>query len=98
MATIKAYTLNLWRAHKTVAAKLGMDISWGDSQDRVRAISTDVMLATLIKALTDKGVLTDTELNALYTQVTNATFPTLPPVPSPDLDHGGVAPDPDLGA
>lgn len=97
MATIKQYTLKLWGVHKTVCYKLGMDVSWGDSSERVRVISTDLMLAGLVKALTDKGVLTDAEINSVFTAINNATLPALPPVERPDLDNGGQAPDPDLG-
>ena len=96
MATVKQYTLNLWRAHKTVCQKLGMDVTYGDPQERVRVISWDVMLAGLVKVLTDKVLVTDAELTAVFNAITSASFPPLPLVSPPDFDQ--TVPDPDLGA
>lgn len=95
MATVKQYTLSLWRAHRAVCRKLGTDVSWGDSSERVRAVSSDLMLAGLIKVLTDKGLITDQELNAVYSAITTADLPALPPVGCPDT--GQWPSDPDLG-
>lgn len=97
MATVKQYTANLWKAHKVVCRKLGMDVSWGDPGERVRVVSSDVMLAGLLKILVDKGVISDADLTAAYTAITNATFPVLPPVGYPNFAEGDVAADPDLG-
>lgn len=96
MATVKQYTLRLWKAHATVSRKLGVDVEWGALDKRVQTLSADVMLAGILKVLTDKGVLTDTELNQVYAQITNASFPALP-VGIPAPQEGVTTPDPDLG-
>lgn len=96
MATIKQYALRLWRAHATVSRKLGVDVEWGALDKRVQTLSADVMLAGLVKVLTDKGLITDTELNQIYAQITNASFPALS-VSIPAPQEGVTVPDPDLG-
>jgi hypothetical protein len=96
MATVKQYALNLWRAHRAVCRKLGADLSWGDSTERIRMLGSDVMLAGLIKVLTDKSLVTDQELDTVFTAITNADFPVLSPVIAPE--PGLETPDPDLGS
>ncbi|MEH0574291.1 hypothetical protein QBA54_07305 [Streptomyces sp. B21-108] len=96
MATVKQYTLSLWRAHRAVCRKLGADLSWGDSTERIRMIGSDVMLAGLIKVLTDKGLVTDQELNTVFAAITNSDFPALSPVLAPEPGHETA--DPDLGS
>lgn len=96
MATVKQYTISLWRAHRAVCRKLGSDLSWGDPSERIRMIGSDVMLAGLIKVLTDKSLVTDQELNAVFTAITNTDFPALRPVTAPE--PGQETPDPDLGS
>lgn len=97
MATVKQYASNLWKVHASVLRKLGVDTAWGAAGKRAPILSTDVMLAGLIKALTDKGVLTDTDVNTVFTSITNAAFPSLPAnVPAPVGDDQTM-PDPDLG-
>jgi hypothetical protein len=95
VATVKQYTLNLWRFQKTVCRKLGMDPSRGTDAEKAQIISGNVLTAVLIKILTDKGVMTDAELNAAYTAVAGADFPVLRTVlPEPGE---GEPDDPDLG-
>lgn len=96
MATVKQYSRNLWTVQKTIMRKLGLDVLWGGPEDKIRAMSGDVMLGTLIKLLTDKGVLTDAELNAAYTAVAAFDFPVIRDGPLPPLGEGDPA-DPDLG-
>lgn len=95
MATVKQYALSLWRTHRAVCRKLGADLSWGDPAERIRMIGSDVMLAALIKVLTDKSLVTDQELNSVFTAITNADFPVIRPVTAPE--PGQETPDPDLG-
>lgn len=97
MATVKQYAIRLWDVHKTISGKLGLSIEWGSSADRVPALTTDVMLAGLVKVLTDKGLLTDAELNAVFNSIASATFPPLPAV-TPMPGDGVTAADPELGA
>lgn len=94
MATIKQYARNLWQAHRAVARKLGTDPAVGSPDERIQILSTDVLLAGLCKALTDAGVLTDAQLNTVFTAVANADYPVQRAVLQPE---DGPAPDPDLG-
>lgn len=94
MATVKQYAINLWKTHRAVAQKLGMNMAVGGPEERIRALSSDVLLAGLVKILTDKGVVTDAELNAMYTSLANADYPRPGTVPQ---DPDQQAPDPDLG-
>lgn len=96
MATIKAYTKSLWNVQKTVARKFGVDIRWGNSDIRIAALTTDVCIAGIVKVLTDKGLITDAELQAVFTNIINADFPRQPLVVHAPGDDD-VIPDPDLG-
>lgn len=95
MATVKQYALNLWRAHRTISQKLGLSVDYGSSDVQAMTASADVMLAGLIKILTDKGVITDGELTTVYTALANANYPLLYTTPAPE--DGATAPDIDLG-
>jgi hypothetical protein len=103
MATLKAYVTNIWSAQKTIYRKL----SGGQSDDlklmpfelRVAFLTVDVILGVILKALTDKGVLTDADLQAALTNATSASYPVQPVnTVRTDEDLGTVAPDPNLGA
>ncbi len=96
MATIKQYMKSMWTNQKIIAQKLGLDLRWSDQQTRVMALSTDACIAVLVKTLTDKGVITDQELQAAAALLQNADFPQLPSHVSAPGDDG-VVPDPDLG-
>jgi hypothetical protein len=95
MASVKTYVQKLWTVHKTVSRKLGADVSWGSIDSRVNALTTDVIVACLVKTLTDKGLVTDAELQAVFNAVASADFPAQPNTVEP-VD-GGSPPDPDLG-
>lgn len=96
MATVKQYTMNLWRVHRTVSRKLGLSVDWGSLDERAGVVSTDIMLAGLIKALTDNGVVTDAQLNAVYNAIASAEFPKLPAM-IPNTVDGEALAEPDLG-
>lgn len=96
MATVKQYALQLWGAHKTIAQKLGMDVTTANTSTRVSALSEDVMLGTLIKVLVDKGLITNQDLTTAYNAVIAAQFPPLPSEVVVTSDSP-PAPDPDLG-
>lgn len=97
MATVKQYAINLWHVHKTVIGKMGIGVEWGSVDARAPVLSTDVLLAMIVKILVDKGVVTDLELSTAATQLTNAAFPQLPSVVA-NSDDAQPLPDPDLGA
>ncbi len=96
MATIKQYTMRLWGAQKVVTQKLGADITWGAVDVRAAALTSDVLLAGLIKILVDKGLITDQDLTTVYSAIANSNFPQLP-VNAPSSMDGIPVPDPDLG-
>lgn len=97
MATLKQYTRNLWQVHRTVAGKLGLNVTWGEPEQRVLVIADDVMLAVLLKLLVDKGLVTDAELNAAYNAAASAALPKQPPVVAAPGEDEAPA-EPDLGA
>jgi hypothetical protein len=101
MATLKAYVVNLWSAQKTIYFKLTGgkgDLKVMPYELRVAFLTLDVVLGVILKALTDKGVLTDQDLQAAISNATGATYPVQPgDVPRTDVDLGTTSPDPDLG-
>lgn len=104
MASLKTYVTSIWSAQKTIYRKL----SGGTVDDlklipfplRVAILTIDVTLGVILKALTDKGVLTDAELQAAFSTATGATYPVQPDsVPPVNEEEGRLSvPDPDLGA
>lgn len=97
MATIKQYALNLWQTQVVVARKLGADLRWSESDMRILALSMNVCVAGVVKALTNAGTITDAQLQAIFTQIQAADFPVQPGIVAAPVD-GGTVPDPDLGA
>jgi hypothetical protein len=101
MATLKTYVRNLWAAEKTIYGKLSggvQDLRTMPYWSRLIVLTLNVVLSVLIKALTDKGVLTDAELNAALTTAGAATYPVQPEsVPVADEDTGSTPIDPDVG-
>lgn len=97
MATVKQYALKLWDIRTTVSRQLGSDIATADAATRAEAMASDVVTATVLKLLVDKGVVTDAQLNAAAAAIMGAAFPQLPVVVASSMD-GGPVPDPDLGA
>jgi hypothetical protein len=101
MATLKTYVRTLWTAEKTIYSKLSggvQDLRVMPYWSRLIVLTLDVILGVLIKALTDKGVLTDAELNAAITGATGATYPVQPEMlPVEDEDAGTHPVDPDVG-
>ena len=97
MATLKQYARQLWQVHRATSEKLGLSIADSSLDERAVVVSTDLMTACLVKALTDKGVLTDADLNTVFTALSNASLPRLAPSVLRD-EEGTPAPDPDLGA
>ncbi len=101
MATLKTYVRTLWAAEKTIYSKLGGtgDLRVIPYSVRLIVLTLDVILSVLIKALTDKAVITDAELNAALAVATSATYPVQPEIiPTEDEDRGTHPVDPDVGA
>jgi len=100
MATLKTYVTNIWSAQKTIYRKLtgNGDLKIMSWDLRVAFLTIDVILGVILKALTDKGVITDLELQTALTNAVNASYPPQPvTVQRTDEDLRTVSPDPDLG-
>jgi hypothetical protein len=64
MTTIPTYVQQMRDRQAVIARKLGSDIGQVDKQTRVANLSLLVLLAAVIKTLTDKGLISDAELLA----------------------------------
>lgn len=84
MATIGQYVTQMGNAQKKIARKLGYDLASGPLEQRVPVLVCDVMIAVVLKALVDKGVVTDAELVAALNSVRDDTYDTQPTDPIPD--------------
>jgi len=64
VATTRQYwsTLRTWQ--QNIAQKFGVNIQYGSMEGRAVAATDAAMVAILVKALTDKGVLTDADILA----------------------------------
>lgn len=102
MATLKTYVMNIWGAQKTIYAKLTGgtgDLKVIPFNLRVAFLTIDVILGVIIKALTDKGVITDADLQVAINNATSASYPEQPQFVKPiDEESGTVSQDPNLGA
>ena len=96
MATLKVYARQLWGVQRSVCEKLGVQIAWAPLDQRAAVLSSDVTTAIILKLLTDKGVITDQELQTLANQVKAADIPPLAIDVIANAD--GTMPDPDLGS
>jgi hypothetical protein len=66
VATTRQYwsTLRTWQ--QNIAQKFGVNIQYGSMEGRAVAATDAAMVAILVKALTDKGVLTDADILAAW--------------------------------
>lgn len=87
MASLKTYGRTLWDLQQTICNRVGFDLRRSSTETRGLIISMDATFALLIKALVDKGVFTDAELNAAVQSVRNTTFNPLGPPPLLDMDN-----------
>jgi len=85
MTSIVQYVKVMRDAQWDIANKLGADIASSNKEMRVALLSSLAIQAVLIKALVDKGVITDPELQAALAAVRlNAYNPGQePPFPVP---------------
>lgn len=98
MAAFRTYARTLWNTQVSVCSQLGIDLTTASQVVRIQMICTDIMMAGLIKVLTDAGVITDAQLKVVFDAITAATFPSQPmsiPVP---LDETQVTATPDFGS
>jgi hypothetical protein len=96
VATLKNYARTLWDVQQTVCNRIGMDLRQASFETRCVVICIDASLALLIKALVDKGVFSDLELNAAVQAVRSTTFnPLSTTAPVITSDGSGVLPFPE---
>jgi hypothetical protein len=90
MASLKTYGRTLWDLQQTVGNRIGFDVRQSSMEFRAILIMVDASLSLLIKALVDKGVFTDLELNAAVQGVRDTTFARLGKPPLPDTSAPGT--------
>lgn len=84
--TIIEYVRQMYARQRVIAEKLGSDISRNTKPVRVMNLSLLVLLAVPIKALVDKGILTDQELVAILNQARDAIYDDEPLQPPDESD------------
>lgn len=72
--SIIEYVRQMYARQRVIAEKLGSDISRSTKPVRVLNLSILVLLAVPIKALVDKGVLTDQELISILNEARDALY------------------------
>lgn len=97
MATFRTYAQTLWKTQVSVCSGLGIDLRTASQVVRIQMICTSIIIAGLVKVLTDAGVITDAQLKTVFDSISASTFPSQPvSVPAP-LDETQTSPDPSLG-
>ena len=89
MASLKTYGRTLWDLQQTVGNRIGFDVRLSSIEFRALLIMVDASLSLLIKALVDKGVFSDVELNAAVQGVRNTPFARLGKPPLADTTSAG---------
>lgn len=74
MTSISTYVQAIWDRQRAIGRKLGADLGSTGKQTRVGLLSVDVMLAVVVKTLTDKGLITDAELMAVMNAARDDTY------------------------
>ncbi len=86
MATVKQYVTNMLDVEQKIARKLDSDISQLPKDLRVLNLAVLMLIAVLIKTLTDNGVISDAQLQATLAAARDDTYwrePDQPPPPNP---------------
>jgi hypothetical protein len=68
---------------RVIAGKFGTDISRADKQTRVLNLAVLALLAVVVKALTDNGVLTDAQILAVLNAARDDAYDDEPVEPPP---------------
>jgi hypothetical protein len=97
MATVKVYAISIWKVQQAVSRKLGYDFRVADLPVRVMVASTSIMIGAVLRVLFLKNVVTDAELETLFTAVADADYPQLPHSPPQVPEDDSEIPPPDLG-
>lgn len=82
MATFRQYVGQLWATQREIASRLGSDLSTAEKRTRVVDQSLLAVVAIVVKALVDKGVITDQDLGAARNAVLGENWPEEPDDPS----------------
>lgn len=72
MATIRQYALAVRDMQWDLAYKLGCDVSLADPQTRILILSQALVTASILRALTQSGAVTDAQLKAVMDTVRQA--------------------------
>jgi hypothetical protein len=83
MASIGEYVNQMRDRQTVIARRFGSDISRARKPERVLNLALLVLLAAVVKALTDKGVVTDGELLAALNSARDIDWPDEPSEPVP---------------
>lgn len=97
MTALVQYVRILRSGQASVARKMGVDLSRADKGTRVLMESNLVMIATVVKALVDHGVITDDALLQTVAALRSAVYADEPVVP-PTWPDTAVAPAGTAGA
>jgi hypothetical protein len=82
VTTIRTYVDQMTQAQRLIARSLGCDVDGSAKELRVAVISTDVLIATLVRCLADKGLITDADLRAALAVALSEVWPDQPVNPS----------------
>lgn len=75
MASIGDYLQRLRLMHRATAKRMGLDLQGASQENRVLAASAGAVIATIVKALVDKGVITDADLEAAWQETVAFPLP-----------------------
>ena len=78
MATIQQYVNILVQRETLVARRLGVDLGWSDKSTRVVNRCMLILTAVLVKAMVDKGLVTDAEMLDLLDSAGATAWADLP--------------------
>jgi hypothetical protein len=94
VATLPQYLQRLRLMHRATAKKMGLSLQDQDATDRVLAASAGAVIAVIVKTLTDKGVITDADLEATWAEMEALTLPREPVQPVLEREPTYVPPEP----
>ena len=88
MATVKTYVANMLDVEQRIARKLDSDISQLPKDLRVLNLAILLVVAVVVKTLTDQGVITDAQLQATLAAARDDSYPPEPAEPPPPPPGG----------
>ena len=88
MATVKQYVSSMLDVEQRIARKLDSDISQMSKEYRVLNLALLLIIAVVVKTLTDNAVITDAQLNATLVAARDDIYPPEPSESPPPPDGG----------